>query len=85
MGALRQRDPYQLKNLIGDPASAAAREACKRQLDAWLERAEYGQMPPDLRSLVLAMSLPDRIAWQNTEAVTFAKSQKDSGLAVEGE
>lgn len=80
-----EKDPYQLKNLIGDPSCEPARAACQAQLDAWLEKAEYSQMPPDLRSKVLSLSLPDRIAWQNIEAVKFSKAQRDSGLAVEGE
>jgi arylsulfatase A-like enzyme len=60
-----EKDPYQLKNLVEDSAYASAREGCQAQLDAWLEKAEYGQMPADLRSKLLPMSLPDRIAWQN--------------------
>jgi len=78
-----ESDPYQMKNLIGDPAFASAQSECQRQLDAWLEKAEYSQMPAELRSKVLSMSLPDRIAWQNIEAVKFSASQR--GATVEHE
>ncbi len=75
---------YQTRNLVGDAAFAEVQAACQRQLDGWLERVEYSQMPPELRSKVLSMSLPDRIAWQNIEAVQFSKAQKGGG-GLEGE
>lgn len=80
-----QKDPYQLKNLIDDPAYESAREECKKQLDVWLEKAEYANMPEEMRKKVLSMNLPDRIAWQNIEAVEFARSQKADGFSPEGE
>jgi hypothetical protein len=40
-------------------------------------------MTPDLRKQALSMSLPDRIAWQNIEAVKFSAAQK--GASVEHE
>ena len=79
------KDPYQLKNRIDDPGYAQARETCQTQLNGWLEKAEYDTMPVALKAKLLSMSLPDRIAWQNIEAVTFSQAQKSSGLAVEAE
>ena len=76
-------DPYQMKNLIGVPAFAQVQAECQKQLDVWLTKAEYGQMPDDLRKKVLSMSLPERIAWQNIEAVEFCKAQK--GATVDPE
>lgn len=79
------QDHYQTKNLVDDPAYAEVRAACQKRLDAFLEQAEYALMAPDLRAKLMAMSLPDRIAWQNVEAVKFAEKQRDSGAPVEGE
>lgn len=71
-----QADPYQMKNLVNDPALATVQADCQKQLEAWLDQAEYAHMPPDLKKKLLAMPLPDRIAWQNIEAVQFSKKQK---------
>lgn len=79
------QDHDQMRNVVDDPAYAPARDACQKRLEAFLDQAEYGQMPPDLRTKLLAMSLPDRIAWQNIEAVKFAEKQRDSGAPMEGE
>lgn len=79
------QDHDQMRNVVDDPAYAPARDACQKRLEAFLDQAEYGQMPPDLRAKLLAMSLPDRIAWQNIEAVKFAEKQRDSGAPMEGE
>jgi arylsulfatase A-like enzyme len=80
-----EQDPYQLNNLVGTPAAAVAQKECAQMLDDWLAQAEYAYMPDDLRKKVLAMSLPDRIAYQNIEAVQFAKAHKGSGTSAEGE
>ncbi len=80
-----QQDPYQRKNLVNDPAYASVRADCQRQLDAWLAKAEYAYLPPELKAKVLALSLPERIAWQNLEAVQFSKRQKASGAPSEVE
>ena len=80
-----QKDPYQQKNLIGTPAAAQAQADCQKLLDEWLAKAEYAHMPPDLKTKLLAMNLPDRIAWQNLEAIKFAQKQLDSGAPVENE
>ncbi len=80
-----QKDPYQRKNLLGTPAAEQAQADCQKLLEEWLAKAEYAHMPSDLKSKVLAMNLPDRIAYQNLEAMTFAAKQKDSGAPVENE
>lgn len=80
-----QADPSQTKNLIDDPSFSGVRETCRQQLDEWLAKAEYAHLPPDLRTKVLSMGLPDRIAWQNIEAVEFARKQRESGVSAEGE
>jgi hypothetical protein len=54
----------------------------RSRLDDWLAKAEYSEMPASLRAKVLSLSLPDRIAWQNIEAVQFAKQQKANGATV---
>ena len=79
------KDRYQTNNVVGDPAYAPVRAECQKRLDAFLEEAEYAQVAPDLKAKLAAMSLPDRIAWQNIEAVKFAEKQRDSGAPMEGE
>ncbi|MBN2583615.1 MAG: sulfatase [Planctomycetes bacterium] len=56
-----QKDPYQLKNLVNDPAYADVRADLRRQLDQWLAKAEDPYIPAEWREL----SLPDRIAREN--------------------
>jgi arylsulfatase A-like enzyme len=80
-----QNDPYQMKNLINDPPHAQVQAECQKQLDGWLSKAEYELMPPDVKSKVMSMNLPDRIAWQNIEAVQFSAKQKAGGLQAESE
>ncbi len=80
-----QKDPFQMKNLINDPACAAVRADCQKRLDDWLAKAEYAHMPPALRDKVLSMSLPERIAWQNIEAVEFSKKQRAGGMETDHE
>lgn len=80
-----KQDPFQMKNLIADPAYAKVREYCQKQLDDLLAKAEYANMPPEMKAKVLSMSLPDRIAWQNIEAVQFSKKQKAGGVTVDHE
>jgi arylsulfatase A-like enzyme len=56
-----QQDPYQLKNLVNDPAYAEVKAELRKELDAWLAKAENPYLP----AAWLAMSLPDRIAAEN--------------------
>ena len=79
------KDPYQQTNLVGNPSVAHSQAGCQKLLDEWLAKAEYAHMPPDLKTKLLAMKLPDRIAWQNLEAIKFAEKQQNSGASVENE
>ncbi len=54
-------DPYQLKNLLDDPASAGVKKEMQAEMTAWLAKAE----DPFISDEWKAMSLPDRIAAQN--------------------
>lgn len=66
-----QADPYQLKNLVDDPAYAEVKATLRRELDAWLAKAEDPFIPADWR----ALPLPERIAVQNRywSLLPFAK------------
>ncbi len=72
-----------MKNLVNAPAYAQVQASCQKLLEEWLTKAEYAQMPGDLRTKLLGMNLPDRIAWQNIEAVRFSKTQKGGALGKE--
>jgi hypothetical protein len=54
-------DPYQMKNLLDDPASAEIKRKMQAELTAWLAKAEDPFIPEEWRK----MPLPDRIAAQN--------------------
>ncbi len=56
-----RNDPYQMKNLVNDPAYAEVKAELRKELDRWLARAELPFIPDEWREL----SLPDRIARQN--------------------
>jgi arylsulfatase A-like enzyme len=56
-----QKDPYQLRNLAGDPAYAGVKADLAKELKAWLAKAEDPFIPEEWRKL----SIPDRIARQN--------------------
>jgi len=69
-----QNDPYQRRNLVGDPAHAKVKAELRRELDRQLARAEDPFIPDAWRKC----SLPDRIATQNEYyAVLRAKRQWD--------
>jgi arylsulfatase A-like enzyme len=55
------KDPFQLKNLVDDPASAELKASLRKELDAWLAKAEDPFIPDPWRKL----SLGDRIAAEN--------------------
>jgi arylsulfatase A-like enzyme len=56
-----RNDPYQLKNLVDDPACAGVKEELRKELTRWLAKAEDPFIPPEWRSL----PIPERIAVQN--------------------
>jgi len=64
------KDPYQLNNLVDDPAYAEVKEELRGELEAWLKKAEDPFIPEEWREL----PLPERIARQN-EYYTLIRSQ----------
>lgn len=54
-------DPYQMRNLVNEPAFAGVKAELRKELDAWLAKAEDPFIPDDWKKL----SLPDRIDAQN--------------------
>jgi len=56
-----QKDPYQMRNLVDDPARAGLKAELQRELKGWLAKAEDPFIPAEWRRL----SLPDRIAKEN--------------------
>ena len=56
-----QKDPYQLRNLVNDPAYAEVKAELQEELRLWLAKAEDPFIPAEWRR----MSIPDRIATQN--------------------
>jgi arylsulfatase A-like enzyme len=69
-----QADPYQMKNLVDDPAEAGVKEELRKELMAWLARAEDPYIPEAWKKL----TLPERIARQNRYyAVMGHKKQWD--------
>jgi len=55
-----EKDPYQMTNLVKDPAHAQVRARMREQLDAWLSKAE----DPFLHEDYLKMPLSERICQQ---------------------
>ncbi len=66
-----QEDPFQLNNLVDDPAYADVRAELQGELVGWLAKAEDPFIPQEWREL----SLPDRIAREN-EYYTLVRSQR---------
>jgi arylsulfatase A-like enzyme len=56
-----QKDPYQMRNLINDPAYDGVQAELRKELNGWLARAEDPFIPAPWRE----RSVPDRIARQN--------------------
>lgn len=56
-----KNDPYQMKNLVDDPAYAAVKAHLQTELDQWMAKAEYPYIPEEWKKL----SLPDLIAKEN--------------------
>jgi arylsulfatase A-like enzyme len=67
-----QNDPYQMKNLVGDPAHAGVKAELQKELQQWLAKAEDPFIPEEWRKL----SLPERIAAQN-EHYSLIKYQQE--------
>ena len=56
-----KKDPYQLHNLVDDPAYADVKKELAKELKEWLAKAEDPYIPAEWRQL----SLPERIAVEN--------------------
>jgi len=56
-----KEDPYQMHNLISDPAHAEVKTELAKELKAWLAKAEDPYIPAEWRQL----PLPERIAIEN--------------------
>ncbi|MEK7413324.1 MAG: sulfatase [Planctomycetota bacterium] len=56
-----QADPYQMRNLVDDPAYTTIKNNLRRELESWLAKAEDPFIPASWRGL----SLAERIATQN--------------------
>ena len=56
-----KNDPYQMNNLVDDPAYAEVKAKMQKELDQWLAKAEDPYIPEAWKKL----PLPERIAKQN--------------------
>lgn len=66
-----KNDPFQMKNLVNDPAHAELKTGLQKELQQWLAKAEDPFIPEAWRKL----PLPERIALQN-EHYSLLKFQK---------
>lgn len=73
-------DPFQLNNLVDDPAYQELKVKLARELDNWLAKAEDPFIPEEWRSL----PLPERIARQNEyySLLNFQQQWKDYKAAA---
>jgi arylsulfatase A-like enzyme len=67
-----KNDPFQMRNLVDDPAHAGLKAELQKELQQWLARAEDPFIPEEWRKL----PLPQRIAAQN-EHYSLVKYQKE--------